>query len=70
MVMEYDDVGFFVVDYLIKVYLEVMKFIYKLDDLLDIEFVFLEVVVWKCGVIMVGGWVNLYKICEVLFNEL
>lgn len=51
IVMEYDDVGFFVVDYFIKVYLEVMKECYKLDELLDIEIEFLEVVVKMCGVI-------------------
>lgn len=70
IVMEFDDVGFYVVDYLIKVYLDFMQECFKLDEILLIEFEFLEVVVKKCGVIMSGGWVNLYKICEIFLIEL
>ncbi len=68
--MEYDDVGFFAADYLIKAYPEVMKSTYKLDDLPDTELAFLEAAARKRGAIMAGGRVNLHKICEVLLNEL
>ncbi|WP_100641743.1 ribosome biogenesis GTPase YlqF [Alteromonas facilis] len=68
--MEYDDVGFFAADYLIKAYPELMKQNYKLDELPDTEIEFLEAAAKKRGAIMSGGKVNLHKICEVLLNEL
>ncbi|QJR81929.1 ribosome biogenesis GTPase YlqF [Alteromonas pelagimontana] len=68
--MEYDDVGFFAADYLIKAYPELMKERYKLDDLPDTELEFLEAAAKKRGALMAGGRINLHKICEVLLNEL
>lgn len=68
--MEFDDVGFYAADYLIKAYPDVMKERYKLDDLPETEIEFLEAAAKKRGAIMAGGRVNLHKICEVLLTEL
>lgn len=68
--MEFDDVGFFAADYLIKAYPELMKTRYKLDELPDTELEFLEAAARQRGAIMTGGRVNLHKICEVLITEL
>ncbi len=68
--MEYDDVGFFAADYLIKAYPQLMQERYQLDDLPDTELAFLEAAAKKRGAIMTGGRVNLHKICEILLKEL
>lgn len=68
--MEYDDVGFYAADYLIKAYPEAMKERYKLDEVPDTELEFLEAAARKRGAIMTGGRVNLHKICEILLTEL
>jgi ribosome biogenesis GTPase A len=68
--MEYDDVGFYAADYLIKAYPELMKERFKIDDLPNTEIEFLELAASKRGALMAGGRVNLHKICEVLINEL
>ncbi|MFC4699811.1 ribosome biogenesis GTPase YlqF [Glaciecola siphonariae] len=68
--MEYDDVGFFTADFLIKAYPDLMKDRFKLDSLPDTELAFLELAAAKRGALMAGGRVNLHKICEVLINEL
>ncbi len=68
--MEFDDVGFFAADYLIKAYPELMKARYKLEELPDTELEFLEAAAKQRGAIMRGGRVNLHKICEVLITEL
>jgi ribosome biogenesis GTPase A len=68
--MEYDDVGFFAADYLIKAYPNVMKERYKLEELPDTEIEFLEAAAKNRGAIQAGGRVNLHKICEILLKEL
>ncbi|WP_026375988.1 ribosome biogenesis GTPase YlqF [Aestuariibacter salexigens] len=68
--MEFDDVGFFAADYLIKAYPDRMKARYKLNNLPDTELEFLEAAAKQRGAIMTGGRVNLHKICEVLLTEL
>ena len=68
--MEYDDVGFYAADYLIKAYPDVMQERFKLDYLPDTELEFLELAAASRGAKMAGGRVNLHKICEVLINEL
>jgi len=67
--LEYDDIGFFAADYLIKAYPELMKARYKLDELPDTELEFLEQAAAKRGALMTGGRVNLHKICELLVAE-
>ncbi len=68
--MEFDDVGFYAADYLIKAYPELMKERYKLEHIPDTEIEFLEAAAKNRGAIMAGGRVNLHKICEVLLTEL
>jgi ribosome biogenesis GTPase A len=67
--LEYDDIGFFAADYLIKAYPELMKARYKLEELPDTELEFLEKAAAKRGALMAGGRVNLHKICELLIAE-
>lgn len=67
--LEYDDIGFFAADYLIKAYPELMKARFKLEHLPDTELEFLEQAAAKRGALMAGGRVNLHKICELLIAE-
>ncbi len=68
--MEYDDVSFFVAEYLIKAYPELIKAHFQLDYLPSTELEFLEMAGARRGALRAGGKVNLHKICEVLINEL
>lgn len=68
--MDYEDVGFYAADYLIKAYPELMKERYGIDEVPDTEIEFLELIASKRGALRAGGKVNLHKICEVLINEL
>lgn len=68
--MEFDDVGFYAADYLIKAYPQLMQDRYKLESIPDTELEFLELAAKKRGAIMAGGRTNLHKICEVLLTEL
>jgi ribosome biogenesis GTPase A len=68
--MEYDDVGFFAADYLIKAYPELIKERFKLEIVPATEIEFLELAAAQRGALRAGGRVNLHKICEVLINEL
>jgi ribosome biogenesis GTPase A len=67
--LEYDDIGFFAADYLIKAYPEFLKERYKIEDLPTTEIEFLELAAAKRGALMAGGRVNLHKICELLIAE-
>ncbi|MFT6270546.1 MAG: ribosome biogenesis GTPase A [Alphaproteobacteria bacterium] len=67
--LEYDDIGFFAADYLIKAYPELLKERYKIEDLPTTEIEFLELAAAKRGALMAGGRVNLHKICELLIAE-
>ncbi|MGJ8682647.1 ribosome biogenesis GTPase YlqF [Paraglaciecola sp.] len=68
--MEYDDVGFYLADYLIKAYPDALKERFKLDHIPNTEIEFLEAAAGTRGAKMAGGRVNLHKICEVLIGEL
>ncbi|WJG10880.1 ribosome biogenesis GTPase YlqF [Aliiglaciecola sp. LCG003] len=68
--MDYEDVGFYAADYLIKAYPELMKERFSLDYIPETEIEFLEAAAGKRGALRAGGRVNLHKICEVLINEL
>ncbi len=68
--IEYDDIGFFTADYLIKAYPELLKGRFKLEHIPATELEFLELAAGKRGALMARGRVNLHKICEVLINEL
>ena len=67
--MEYDDVGFFVAEYLLKSYPDLLKERYKLDVIPDTEDAFLQMAGVKRGAVASGGKVNLHKICELLIKE-
>jgi ribosome biogenesis GTPase A len=67
--MEYDDVGFFAADYLIKAYPELLKIRYKLESIPDTELAFLDMAAASRGALTAGGRVNMHKICELLVNE-
>jgi ribosome biogenesis GTPase A len=67
--MEYDDVGFFTADYLIKAYPDYLKERFQLSEIPNTEIEFLELAAARRGALMAGGRVNLHKICEVLINE-
>lgn len=68
--MEFDDVGFYAADYLIKAYPDLMQERFKLDEIPPTELEFLEAAAKKRSAIMSGGRVNLHKICEILLTEL
>ena len=67
--MEYDDVGFYLADYLLRAYPEQLKSRFQLDELPDTELDFLELIALKRGARMAGGRTNLHKICEIFVNE-
>ncbi|TVP57771.1 MAG: ribosome biogenesis GTPase YlqF [Halomonadaceae bacterium] len=68
--MEYDDVAFFVAEYLITAYPELLAARFNLDHTPSTELEFLEMAANHRGALNKGGKVNLHKICEVLINEL
>ncbi len=68
--MDYQDVGFFAADYLIKAYPDLLKDRFQLEDIPNTEIEFLEMAAARRGAKMSGGRVNLHKISEVLINEL
>lgn len=68
--MEYDDVGFFLADYLLKAYPELLEERFQIDRLPATEVEFLDLAAARRGALRAGGRVNLHKICELLINEL
>lgn len=68
--MEYDDVGFYLADYLIKAYPDRLRERYNLEDIPATELEFLEMAAKRRGALSGGGRVNLHKICELLINEM
>ncbi|MYM62615.1 ribosome biogenesis GTPase YlqF [Pseudomaricurvus sp. HS19] len=68
--MEYDDVGFYLADYLLKAYPERLRERYNLDELPGTELEFLEQAATRRGALASGGRANLHKICELLVNEM
>ncbi|MDT0594366.1 ribosome biogenesis GTPase YlqF [Glaciecola petra] len=69
-IVEYEDIGFYAADYLIKTYPVLLKNRFGLDNIPDTEIAFLEQAATRRGALRSGGRVNLHKICEVLINEL
>ena len=68
--MEFDDVGFYAAEYLIKAYPELLKARFQLDSIPDTELAFLEAAARRRGALTGGGRINFHKICELLINEL
>jgi len=67
--MEYDDVGFFASEYLLKYYPEALQRRYQLETLPSSELEFLETIGRQRGTLVSGGLVNLNKICKILLTE-
>ena len=68
--MEYDDVCFFLVEYLLQAYPQLLRERFDLADLPESEIEFLEAAAARRGALGKGGRVNLHKICELVIHEL
>lgn len=68
--MEYDDVGFFATEFLLKHYPDNLTTRFQIDQLPATELEFLEQAAARRGALGAGGRANLHKICEILINEL
>ena len=68
--MEYEDVAFYAVDYLLKAYPQNLMQRYELDSLPQTELEFLEQIGAKRGCLRSGGQVDLNKISKLLLTEL
>lgn len=66
----YDDVAFFVAEYLLTAYPDVLKQRFELTDLPSSELALLETIGQKRGCLGRGGRVDLNRISEILINEL
>lgn len=67
--LEYDEIGFYAADYLVKVYPDLLQSRYNIEQMPGTEIEFLEQAAAKRGALMKGGRVNLHKICELLVGE-
>ncbi|HEX4974583.1 MAG TPA: ribosome biogenesis GTPase YlqF [Pseudomonadales bacterium] len=67
--MDYVDVAFYVADYLLANYGELLLERYQLSDLPESAQVFFELVGAKRGCLRNGGQVDLNKICTLFINE-
>ena len=67
--MEYDDVGFFLADYLLRAYPDLLQQRFDIKQLPDTELEFLELAAARRGALAAGGRANLHKVCEILINE-
>ncbi|MGF1733973.1 ribosome biogenesis GTPase YlqF [Photobacterium satsumensis] len=70
--MDYIDVAFFTIEYLIKAYPDLIKARYDLDEdeVSDSEIELMEAIGRKRGCLRSGGRVDLHKASEILINEL
>ena len=68
--MEYEDVAFYAVDYLLKAYPQNLMQRYELESLPQTELEFLEQIGAKRGCLRSGGQVDLNKISKLLLTEL
>ncbi len=67
--MDYDDVGYFAAEFLLRHYPDLLLERFKLDALPATEDAFLEMAAVKRGAIRAGGKANMHKICELLIKE-
>lgn len=67
--IDYDDIAFFAIDYLMKHYPENIKQRYELDELPEREIELLEVIGKKRGCLRSGGQVELDKVCKLFLTE-
>jgi len=67
--MDYDDVAFFTVYFLLENYPELIKQRYQLDELPESELEFLKILGAKRGCLVSGGRVDLERVSTILLNE-
>ena len=67
--IDYDDIAFFAVDYLMKHYPENIKQRYELEELPEREIELLETIGRKRGCLRAGGQVELDKVCKLFLTE-
>ncbi|MGS2717588.1 ribosome biogenesis GTPase YlqF [Eionea flava] len=67
--IEYDDIGYYAAEYLLKEYPERLSIRYKIDNLPTDAISFLEVLGEKRGAKQSGGRINLHKTYEILLHE-
>ena len=68
--IEYEDIAFYLADYLLKSYPEALKDRYQIDELPDTELEFMELAAERRGCLRGGGRADLHKISEILINDL
>lgn len=68
--MEYDDVAFFIAEYLIQAYPDLIRDRFQLESMPATDVEFLEMAAARRGALRTGGRVDFHKISEVLINEL
>jgi ribosome biogenesis GTPase A len=67
---EHEDIASFAAEYLLQAYPERLKARYKLDDLPEQDYQFVEAMGKKRGCVRSGGHVDLHKASEILVNEI
>ncbi|MGH1485999.1 MAG: ribosome biogenesis GTPase YlqF [Cellvibrionaceae bacterium] len=68
--IEYDDIGFYAADYLIKTYPDKLCERYQLEETPSTEVDCLEALGRKRGARQAGGRINLHKACEILIHDI
>jgi ribosome biogenesis GTPase A len=68
--IEYDEVAFYTVEYLAKVYPERLQERYKIDELPETDIELMEAIGRNRGCLRAGGRIDLHKASEILINEL
>ncbi len=68
--IDHDDIAFFVAEFLIRHYPELLKNRFQLDDVPDSEMGLLEIVGRQRGCLRSGGHIDLDKVAKILLSEL
>lgn len=68
--MEYDEVAFYTVEYLVQAYPERLKERYQIEELPETDIDIMEEIGRRRGALRSGGRVDLHKVSEILLHEL
>ena len=68
--LEYEEVASYTAEYLLRAYPELLKARYKIDELPQSDWEFVEMAGKKRGCIRGGNQIDTYKMSEILINEL
>ncbi|KZN40666.1 ribosome biogenesis GTPase YlqF [Pseudoalteromonas luteoviolacea] len=68
--INYEEVASYTAEYLLKAYPELLKSRYKIDELPECDWTFIEMAGRKRGCIRGGNQVDTHKMSEILINEL